>query len=191
MKPRKKNSFFTFVFSFCPGAAEMYMGFMKSGFSLLVAFITPILIAAILYGGDYFAILSAIVYVFSFFHARNIATAPEEQFAQIEDRYIWEEFMSEKSVVVSSKIYKKWGAVALILAGISGIWYSFRNVFSEILHCFAMTEQERILAERMISSVPRLAFSVFVIVMGVMLVRGKKKELMGDDEDGNAGGTEK
>ena len=41
MKPRKKNNFFTLVCSFCPGAAEMYMGFMKSGLSLLVVFAIP------------------------------------------------------------------------------------------------------------------------------------------------------
>ena len=38
MKPTKKNNFFTFIFSFLPGAAEMYMGFMKNGFSILAIF---------------------------------------------------------------------------------------------------------------------------------------------------------
>lgn len=190
MKPRKKNNFFTLVCSFCPGAAEMYMGFMKSGLSLLVIFTIPILIAIILYGGDYLAILSGIVYVFSFFHARNIATAPQEQFDLLEDKYIWEEFMGGKPVIVSSKVYRKWVATALILAGVSGIWYSFRNVIQNIIDCFRMSDYERMLTESVISSVPRLAFSIFVIVIGVMLVRGKKKELIGDDEDGNGSRTD-
>ena len=34
MKQQKKSKFFTFMFSFIPGAAEMYMGFMKQGVSL-------------------------------------------------------------------------------------------------------------------------------------------------------------
>lgn len=190
MKPRKKNNFFTIVCSFCPGAAEMYMGFMKSGLSLLVIFTIPILIAIILYAGDYLVILSAIVYVFSFFHARNIATAPQEQFDLLEDKYIWEEFMGGKPVIVSSKVYRKWVATALILAGVSGIWYSFRNVIQNIIDCFRMSDYERMLTESVISSVPRLAFSIFVIVIGVMLVRGKKKELIGDDEDGNGSRTD-
>lgn len=190
MKPRKKNNFITLVCSFCPGAAEMYMGFMKSGLSLLVIFTIPILIAIILYVGDYLVILSGIVYVFSFFHARNIATAPQEQFDLLEDKYIWEEFMGGKPVIVSSKVYRKWVATALILAGVSGIWYSFRNVIQNIIDCFRMSDYERMLAESVISSVPRLAFSIFVIVIGVMLVRGKKKELIGDDEDGNGSRTD-
>lgn len=190
MKPRKKNNFFTLVCSFCPGAAEMYMGFMKSGLSLLVIFTIPILIAIILYGGDYLAILSGIVYVFSFFHARNIATAPQEQFDLLEDKYIWEEFMGGKPVIVSSKVYRKWVATALILAGVSGIWYSFRNVISNIIDCFRPNDYERMLADSIISSLPRLAFSIFVIVIGVALVRGKKKELIGDGADGNGSRTD-
>lgn len=190
MKPRKKNNFFTLVCSFCPGAAEMYMGFMKSGLSLLVVFAIPILIAIILYGGDYLVIISGIVYIFSFFHARNIATAPQEQFDLLEDKYIWEEFMGGKPVIVPSKIYRKWAAAALILAGISGIWHSYKNVIYNIIDCFRPNDYESILADSIVSSVPRLAFSIFVIVIGVALVRGKKKELIGDDADGNGSRTD-
>ena len=35
MKQRKKNKLLTLFFSFIPGAAEMYMGFMKQGLSLM------------------------------------------------------------------------------------------------------------------------------------------------------------
>ena len=38
MKQKKKNKFFTFIFSLLPGAAEMYMGFMKNGLSMMVMF---------------------------------------------------------------------------------------------------------------------------------------------------------
>ena len=35
---RKKNKFLTFIFALLPGAAEMYMGFMKMGLTLLSLF---------------------------------------------------------------------------------------------------------------------------------------------------------
>lgn len=187
MKPRKKNKFFTFVCAFCPGAAEMYMGFLKCGLSLLVAFFIPILVA-ILYGGDYLSILSGIVYVFSFFHAMNVASTPQDEFEHLEDRYIWEEFTDGKSGMISPTIYRKWVAVALLLVGISGVWYSFRNVFGSIMDCFILTDYEKMLVESILSGVPRVAFSIFVIVIGVTLIRGKKKELIGEDEDGNISG---
>ena len=68
MKPRKKNNFFTFIFSFCPGAAEMYMGFMKNGFSILAVFLAAV---AALEGlrADFFLAVAALIYIFAFFHA--------------------------------------------------------------------------------------------------------------------------
>ena len=38
MKQKRKNRFFTFIFSCLPGAAEMYMGFMKNGLTLMIFF---------------------------------------------------------------------------------------------------------------------------------------------------------
>ena len=46
MKTKKKNRFFTFCFSLMPGAAEMYMGFLKTGLSLMVTFAAAIVIAS-------------------------------------------------------------------------------------------------------------------------------------------------
>ena len=33
-----KNGILTFIFAFCPGAGQMYQGYMKRGLSLLLAF---------------------------------------------------------------------------------------------------------------------------------------------------------
>ena len=45
MKTKKKNRFLTFCFSMLPGAAEMYMGFMKTGVSLMSLFMLVIMVA--------------------------------------------------------------------------------------------------------------------------------------------------
>ena len=45
MKTKKKNRFLTFCFSMLPGAAEMYMGFMKTGVSLMSLFMLVIMLA--------------------------------------------------------------------------------------------------------------------------------------------------
>ena len=44
---RKKSRFWLFLFSFMPGAGEMYMGFMKMGLSLMLGFM--ILVAIVGY----------------------------------------------------------------------------------------------------------------------------------------------
>lgn len=184
MKPRKKNGFFTFLCSLCPGAAEMYMGFMKNGLSLLVIFIVPIMVAIIMYGGDYLAIISGVIYVFSFFHARNIATAPQEEFDTLEDRYIWEEFSNVRTSIVPTGVVTKWGAAILIIAGISGLWRSLRGVLYGAIYGIGLNDYEANLLDNAFTNLPRFATSILVIVVGVLLVRGKKKEMIGEDEHG-------
>ena len=44
MKQQRRNGFFTFIFSFMPGAAEMYMGFLKQGVSIMAIFLLGIAI---------------------------------------------------------------------------------------------------------------------------------------------------
>lgn len=180
MKARKKNTFFTFIFSFVPGAAEMYMGFMKSGLSILTAFSIPLLITGVLYGGDYLAIFSVIFYIYGFFHARNIATAPDDDFSTIKDMYFWEEFSDGKTLGIPVKTCKKWIAAALILVGVSGIWSLFRDNLFKMLDTDSL---ENKIIRSIVNSVPRLAFSILVVVAGVLLIRGRKKELLEDNEN--------
>ena len=44
MKTKKKSRFLTFCFSMLPGAGEMYMGFMRTGVSLMLLFFLSIYI---------------------------------------------------------------------------------------------------------------------------------------------------
>ena len=170
MKPRKKNSFFTFICAFCPGAAEMYMGFMKSGLSILAIFILPIFITGALQGSDYIVMLSALVYVVGFFHAINYATSPEEEFKNIEDKYIWDELLNINSSDLVVKLSNKWVAVFIIYIGGCGVWALFRDVIMNIVGNIPAIRT-------FVYGVPRLVLSVLVIVFGVMLIKGKKKEI--------------
>ena len=45
----KKNSFFAFCFAFIPGAGQMYLGMMKRGVSLMLAFSVISVAAGFLY----------------------------------------------------------------------------------------------------------------------------------------------
>lgn len=184
MKPRKKNTFFTFIFSFVPGAAEMYMGFMKNGLSILVLFFVPIILTGLLYGADYICIISGIVYIAAFFHARNIATAPDEEFASLVDDYIWNEFKGENFAGFPKLNYRKWGAAILIIVGISGVWELFNNNLLRVLSAVGYSEETRKVAAGILDSVPTVVFSAAMIVIGILLIKGKKKELIGDNTNG-------
>ncbi len=182
MTPKKRNNKLTFICSLFPGAAEMYMGFMKSGLSLLVLFFMPIFAMIIFNIGDFLAILSIIVYVFAFFHARNIANAPEDEFELLEDRYVWEEFTGGKEINIPSEVYRKWVSAALILAGLSGIWYACSDILYTVWDCFMLTDYEIMFTDTIICEVPRVAFSIFVVILAAVMLRKRKKAIEEDEE---------
>lgn len=67
----KKNSFFTFCFSFIPGAGQMYLNYMKRGISLM-CIAGVLLTLAILLETVIFVIPFLIVMAYSFFDTYNI-----------------------------------------------------------------------------------------------------------------------
>lgn len=95
MKQQKKNKFFTWVISFMPGAAEMYMGFMKKGISMMRIFLLCIAITE-LFNMELFVFAAFLVWCYSFFHARNVAASEEDVFLTLQDNYIWTDFIDEK-----------------------------------------------------------------------------------------------
>ena len=84
----KKSRFWVFVFSFLPGAGEMYMGFMKMGLSLMLGFMLTVAVVSIICM-DSLAVIPVTIYIYSFFHANNIRTMDDESFAALEDNYLF------------------------------------------------------------------------------------------------------
>ena len=110
MKQQKKNGFFTFIFSLMPGAAEMYMGFMKSGLSLMGIFFLCYIIPDALNLYDYTGIFVVLAWFVSFFHARNLAGLKDEVFYQVQDEFIWESFAEKRNIHISNPTLRKWAA---------------------------------------------------------------------------------
>ena len=84
---RKKNKFFTFIFSFVPGAGQMYMGFMKRGLSLMSYFILIISISVWLNIGP-LMLIALIIWFYSFFDTQNLSSTPDDEFYSLEDQYL-------------------------------------------------------------------------------------------------------
>lgn len=174
MKPRKKNKFFTFIFSFCPGAAEMYMGFMKNGFSILAAFAIVLGIITTL-RIDFLLFVAMLIYCFAFFHAINVAGLDDESFAAFEDKYIWEEFVSTSAFKIKDATMRKIIAGALILVGISLIWGYITDLVVAYIPSFYWNDIYPI-----IERLPSVAVAIVLIIAGVFLIKGKKNELAGE-----------
>lgn len=82
----KKNGFFTFCFSFIPGAGQMYQNYMKRGISIM-CLAGVLLIFATMLETVIFVVPLLVVMAYSFFDTYNIrGLIGTEQ--QVEDEYI-------------------------------------------------------------------------------------------------------
>ena len=180
---QKKSRFWTFCFSFMPGAAEMYMGFMKMGLSLMSIFLGTIAIAAILELGP-MMFLIAISWFYSFFDARNLATMPEQEFYELEDEYL----LPKGSMKQSGELlhtYRKTFACVLIFTGVLLSWRTFISMLYGVLP-YRLYDFMRSIGYR----APQLVVGIAIVYLGVMMIKGKKIQLdnqqMNNDQTMNA-----
>lgn len=172
---QKKSKFFTFIFSFLPGAAEMYMGFMKNGVSIMAIFFLSIMIPSVLRISDAFGFIVMLIWFYGFFHARNLATGSEEEFQSLQDEFIWESFVDGREIRVSDPILRKWVAGILIFGGIVLLWNNIADVIYRLIP-ESMWNYWAPLVDR----IPQVAVAVLIIFIGVKMIMGKKEELDGE-----------
>lgn len=173
MEIKKKNGFFTFIFSFVPGAVEMYMGLMKSGISILLIFATSIVLSSFLPGvlEVFFIAFAIVTWIYAFFHGWNIYSQSPERLAQMEDGYIWKDFVDERKSSIPDGFVKKAAPIALIVLGASAIW----NYVSGILIRQIPDEYWNDLYLP-IRELPQLVIAILFVVIGVKLIKGRKKK---------------
>lgn len=180
---KKKNRFLLFCFSLLPGAGEMYLGFMKTGVSLLSIFA----ICAMLTGYTGIGILAFVpfvVWVYSFFHANNLGALSDEEFYRIEDGYLFG--LSETGIdsikdSIAGK-YRKALAIILIILGASMLWQSFcrilRHLVGNDFYYAYISRFTSVVGD----DVPKVIIALVIIWLGVKLIQGKKEELDKLDE---------
>ena len=172
---KKKNKFFTFIFSMVPGAAEMYMGFLKNGLSLLLV----CMVCVFLCGGfgELFLVPLAITWIYGFFHAWNIAGLNDEDFYASRDEYIWEEFIDPRDFSIPEDKVKKVLPIALLFVGFGIVW---NYVFSIVIN-FIPGDYWNIVYP-IVKGIPGLVFAILFIILGFKLLKEKKKQIDLEDE---------
>ncbi|MFG6336072.1 MAG: hypothetical protein K1W20_11510 [Lachnospiraceae bacterium] len=168
---RKKNRFWLFVFSLMPGAGHMYIGFMKMGVSFMAGFLLSCVVVGIT-GIGALAAISIIIYAYAFFHANNLGSLDDEQFAAMEDEYLFGFADMDYSRLKLSRKNKNIAAAALIVLGVCMLW----NVGFGMLRDYMGWDNPMIRAiyYTMRDEVPRVVIALAVIWFGVALLRGKK-----------------
>ena len=170
---RKKNGFFTFIWSFMPGAAEMYMGFMKCGLSLMILFFAGFaLVFTTNYFTDVMLLIPVLVWFYSFFHARNLASCPEEMIQAMDDDFIWDSFSDGSKTQITSPALRKWGAAILIVIGASLLWRNVRDIIANMIPDMYWN-----MIWPFVNDVPQIVVALLIIAIGIGLIVGKKKEV--------------
>lgn len=174
MKQKRRSRFFTFIFSFLPGAAEMYMGFMKNGLSLMLLFFLSFAPMVFFRGLDFLMVFGVILWFYGFFHARNYASMTDEEFFSMEDSYVWDELgdVKTKAISIPRETLKKWVAIILIVVGVAQIW---EYIFDTLVRLVPDSYWDVIYP--FIEDIPQVAIAVLFIVVGFRMILGKKKEL--------------
>ena len=158
MKTKKKSRFLTFCFSMLPGAGEMYMGFMRTGVSLMLLFFLSIYIPVSLRLSE-LSIIGFVVWAYGFFHANHLAGLSDEEFDQVEDEFLFgmNTIIDGRNFVIK---YQRTVAVVLIAAGILLLW----NTMGDI-------------AYRLLPYAPRILVSLVIIFIGIKMIEGRKEQL--------------
>lgn len=178
MKTKKKSRFLSFCFSFLPGAAEMYMGFMKAGISLMLVFFLLIAVSGWI-RQTIIVLFDVVVWFYGFFHANHLASLSDEEFAQVEDEYLFgmDSFLGAKGYVEK---HQKWVAYGLIFVGVCFLWNTSTNLLRNIL-----PEQYDFIPRmmwRIGSYAPSIVIGAGIIFLGVRLLNGKKMEIVPEEE---------
>ena len=177
----QKNRFFTLVFSCCPGAGEMYMGLYKQGISLMLLFFGTVAISAWT-RLDELCILLPVVWCYSFFHTHNLRLMPAEAFAEIEDKFIFEDHMDfGKDWKLTEKHQRVFGWLLLFL-GVSIIWETGLDLFGTF---FQMPNFFWYLNR----SIPQIIMALIVLYGALRLMRAPKEvaeeEIVEEETDEN------
>ena len=169
-----KNGILTFIFAFCPGAGQMYQGYMKRGLSLIMMFCLFIIIGVSTL--EVLTIGCVIVWMYSFFDTFNLraqigaGTAPEDDYLV---HFNWHDARMTQFMGESHKLVG-WGLIALgaivfynniimrVLGDVMWRWGQDNPVFRAIY--------------LMLDSLPQIVVCVALIVCGMWLVRGPKNK---------------
>ncbi|MDS1002308.1 hypothetical protein P9J83_02165 [Clostridium sporogenes] len=167
---KKKSKFLTFVFSMLPGAGHMYMGFMNMGVSFMSVFFFIIFISTWLDIGPLLFVLP-LIWFYSFFDCTNRLSLDNEEFLLLEDRYL---FSIDKLSKLDRNIFGKYNLAAGLVLLLLGIYLIADNVMNILSHY--IPAQFHSIIHNFMSQTPKIIIGVAIIVIGVRLIIGKKRE---------------
>lgn len=173
LKQRSKGA--TVLCALLPGAGHMFMGFMKRGVSFMGLFFLILFLSSWLGIGPLMYLLP-VLWFYAFFECINMAWASAEEFSLLQDGYL---FQSGNLPMINSVPSRRWAFYGGILLVFLGIYLLFSKIASEFYNC--MTDYAVRVLSSVVSLFPQIFFGIVIILIGIRLIVGKKKELENRD----------
>lgn len=166
-----KNGILTFICAFCPGAGQMYQGYMKRGLSLITLFCCFAGAGALL---NILLVGMPIVWMYSFFDTFNLRAQLGAGNAPADDYLVhvnWKDRRMEQFLMDSHKLVG-WGLIAL------GVLVAYQNIImntlADIVWRWGQSNPFFRALYLVMDALPEVVVCVALIVCGVWLVRGPK-----------------
>lgn len=167
---RKKSKGLTLIFSLLPGAGHMYMGFMKMGLSFMAMFFFIIFLGNFFNSGS-FLLIEPLIWFYAFFDSINKLYLDSEEFSLVEDKYLFSMdriLELDKGLISKNKLII--GCI-ILLFGVYLLWNTIINNLYNIIPeylCNILTTISR--------TVPQFVVAIIIIIVGIKLIVGKKRE---------------
>ena len=167
---KKRGKFSTLFLALMPGAGHMYMGFMKTGLSLMATFLFLVFFSTWLSLGPLLFILP-LIWFYSFFDCINKRFVADEEFLLLEDNYL---FSMEKFFRLDSELFQKRRLFTGVILLFIGIYLVLNNIMNSIAQYIPQEVYHAIYNFMRIA--PQIIVGIAIIVIGIKLIMGKKRE---------------
>ena len=164
----ERSRFFAFIFSFVPGAGQMYLGLMKKG-SIILSLFCGIGFFSAFVRIELFLMFLPVIWFYSFFDTLNLKRLRYEQRIENEDAFM-EIIYKIFGKFISQDFSGAFGKRHLLVGGIcifAGIYIIFDTVVVRFIFNVISIDSEYFHEiRRLVSSLPTLAIAVIIIIFG-------------------------
>ena len=164
---QQRSKFLNFLFALIPGAAQMYMGFMLRGLSLMGAACLVIMISIFL-DSVMLGFLFPLIWFYAFFDAINLNSMHPEQFQNQPDEPFYCYLLGGRRLNFSQKTKSVLGVVLICIGG-----FVFTSNLFELFYDW-MPDSIYYLFRNLLYELPRIAAALLLVWIGIRVIVGKK-----------------
>ena len=164
-----KNGILTFLFAFCPGAGQMYQGYMKRGLSLITMFCVAFGAGTLL---EVLYVAMPIVWMYSFFDTFNLRAQIIADTAPEDDYLIHFDPRDKRLARALLDSHKLMGWLLIAFGALIAYQNLIMNTLGDLVYRWGHSSPVFRALYLVMDSLPDVVVCVVLIVCGVWLVKG-------------------